>query len=162
MVVFRNGTIVSQKYVIIGGKGLKGVVYDRKSGKEIINFTAKEKYEITKLAKEGKQSLKYSDLLNNHNLLRFYTPKGFKPVDPSEFDYLTNYIQMENLRYRLKNKSTALITKHRRSTTSLYKTDAAELKGREYEITTIPESVSGNHLTEKENKSSKNHKKSYN
>ena len=160
--VFRNGTIVSQKYVIIGGKGLKGVVYDRKSGKEIINFTAKEKYEITKLAKEGKQSLKYSDLLNNHNLLRFYTPKGFKPVDPSEFDYLTNYIQMENLRYRLKNKSTALITKHRRSTTSLYKTDAAELKGREYEITTIPESVSGNHLTEKENKSSKNHKKSYN
>ena len=161
-VVFRNGTIVSQKYVIIGGKGLKGVVYDRKSGKQIINFTEQEKYEINKLAKEGKKSLKYSDLLNNHNLLRFYTPSGFKPVDPNEFDYLTNFKQMEDIRQQLKNKSTALISKHRKSTTGLYKTDAIELKGREEEITTIPESVSGNHLTEKKNKSSKKNKKSYN
>ena len=149
---FRNGTIVSQKYVIIGGKGLKGIVYDRKSGKQIINFTEQEKYEITKLAKEGKMSLKYSDLLNNHNLLRFYTPSGFKPVDPTQFDYLTNYRQMEELRQKLKNKSTALISKQRKSTTRLYKTDATELEGREDEITTIPESVSGNHLTEKRNK----------
>ncbi len=161
-VVFRNGTIVSQKYVIIGGKGLKGVVYDRKSGKQIINFTEQEKYEINELAKEGKKSLKYSDLLNNHNLLRFYTPSGFKPVDPNEFDYLTNFKQMENIRQQLKNKSTALISKHRKSTTGLYKTNAIELKGREEEITAIPESVSGNHLTEKKNKSSKKGKKSYN
>lgn len=161
-IVFRNGTIVSQKYVIIGGKGLKGTVYDRKSGKQIINFTEQERSEITRLAKEGKKSLKYSDLLNNHNLLRFYTPAGFKPVDPSRYDYLTNFQQMEQLRFDLKQKSAALISKRRKSTTSLYKTDAVELKNRQNEITKIPESVSGNHLTEKQNKSSKNQRKSYN
>lgn len=159
-VVFRNGTIVSQKYIIIGGKGKKGVVYDRKTGKQIINFTKKEEIEITKLAKKGKASLKYSDLLNNHNLLRFYTPNGFEPVDPTQFNYLTNFQQMEELQEKLKGKSTALISKRRSSSTSLYKTDAPELNGRKKEITEIPESVSGNHLVEKKNKSNKNTKKS--
>lgn len=161
-VVFRNGTIVSQKYVIIGGKGKKGVVYDRKTGKEIINYTKQEETEIAALAKKGRISLKYSDLLNNHNLLRFYTPEGFKPVNPDQYDYLTNFQQMENLRAKLKNKSTALISKRHKSTTNLYKTDAPELSGRQTEITEIPDSVSENHLEEKKNKSSKNKKKSYN
>lgn len=161
-IVFRNGTIVSQKYVIIGGKGQKGVVYDRQSGKQIINFTQQEKIEIAALAKKGKLSLKYSDLLNNHNLLRFYTPTGFKPVDPGQFDYLTNFQQMEEIREKLKGHSTALITKHHKSTTSLYKTDAAELSGRHEEITDIPDSVSGNHLVEKKNKPSKKSRKFYN
>ena len=161
-IVFRNGTIVSQKYVIIGGKGQKGVVYDRQSGKQIINFTPQEKIEIAALAKKGKLSLKYSDLLNNHNLLRFYTPTGFKPVDPGQFDYLTNFQQMEEIREKLKGHSTALITKHHKSTTNLYKTDAAELSGRHEEITDIPDSVSGNHLVEKKNKPSKKSRKFYN
>lgn len=161
-IVFRNGTIVSQKYVIIGGKGQKGVVYDRQSGKQIINFTQQEKIEIAALAKKGKLSLKYSDLLNNHNLLRFYTPTGFKPVDPGQFDYLTNFQQMEEIREKLKGHSTALITKHHKSTTSLYKTDAAELSGRHEEIMDIPDSVSGNHLVEKKNKPSKKSRKFYN
>ncbi|MDF7668490.1 LTA synthase family protein [Lactobacillus sp. ESL0703] len=161
-IVFRNGTIVSQKYVIIGAKGKKGLVYDRKTGKQIINFTKQEKEEIADLAKKAKQSLKYSDLLNNHNLLRFYTPKGFKPVNPNQFDYLTNFQQMEKIQNKLKKKSTALINVHHGSTTKLYKTDAPELKGRDEEITEIPESVRGNHLTEKKNKSSKNKKKAYN
>ncbi|WP_186277707.1 LTA synthase family protein [Lactobacillus sp. LL6] len=148
-IVFRNGTIVSGKYVIIGGKGIKGVVYDRKSGKQIINFTSQEKREITSLAKEAKQSLKYSDLLNNHNLLRFYTPIGFKPVDPAQFDYLTNYEQMIELRQKLKEKSTSLYSQHHGSTTSLYKTDAAELRGRQKEITEVPDTVKNNSLTNK-------------
>lgn len=161
-IVFRNGTIVSQKYIIIGSKGRKGVVYDRQSGKQIINFTKQEKVEIAELAKKGKLALRYSDLLNNHNLLRFYTPIGFKPVDPTQFDYFTNFQQMEQLRKKLKRHSTALITQHHRSTTKLYKTDAPELSGRQKEITDIPESVSGNHLIEKKNKPSKKIKKSYN
>lgn len=161
-IVFRNGTIVSQKYVIIGNKGKKGVVYDRKSGKQIINFTKQEEIEIADLAQKAKTSLRYSDLLNNHNLLRFYTPKGFKPVDPSKFDYLSNYQQMEKLREQLNKRSTALISQRGKSTTNLYKTDAPELNGRLDEITTIPDSVSGNHLVEKQNKSDKKTKKAYN
>lgn len=161
-IVFRNGTIVSQKYVIIGGKGKKGTVYDRISGKEIINYTEKENKEIAELAKKGKMALKYSDLLNNHNLLRFYTPKGFKPVDPGQFDYLSNFQQMEALRAKLKTKSTALISTHKRSTTRFYRTDAPELNGRHNEITEIPESVAENHLDKKKDNDSQKKKREYN
>lgn len=31
--------------------------------------------------------LKASDKLNNQNLLRFYTPEGFKAVDPKDYNY---------------------------------------------------------------------------
>lgn len=140
-IVFRNGTIVSQKYVIIGGKGIKGTVYNRKNGKQIINFTAQEKREIAALAKEAKKSLKYSDLLNNHNLLRFYTPTGFTPVNPNEYNYLTNFEQMLKLQQQLGSKSTSLYSQNHGSTTKLYKTDAAELKGRKSAITAIPKSI---------------------
>ncbi|WEV71471.1 LTA synthase family protein [Lactobacillus sp. ESL0785] len=161
-IVFRNGTIVSQKYIIIGAKGKKGTVYERRTGKQIINFTKQEKIEIAALAKKAKKSLKYSDLLNNHNLLRFYTPDGFSPVNPSQYDYLTNFQQMKRIQAKLGRKSTALISKRHKTTTNLYKTDAIELQGRKAEITTVPESVRDNHLSEKKNKSSQSSKKSYN
>ena len=143
-------------------QGKKGTVYDRISGKEIINYTEKENKEIAELAKKGKMALKYSDLLNNHNLLRFYTPKGFKPVDPGQFDYLSNFQQMEALRAKLKTKSTALISTHKHSTTRFYRTDAPELNGRHYEITEIPESVAENHLDKKRDNDSQKKKREYN
>ncbi|RHW54419.1 LTA synthase family protein [Lactobacillus bombicola] len=158
-IVFRNGTIISQKYIILGGKGIKGSVYERATGKQIINFTNQEKSEIALLTKKSKNSLKYSDLLNNHNLLRFYTPNGFKPVEVNNFNYLTNFQQMEGLLEILGTKSTALITKKHKTTTNLYETDAPELKERQAEISQVPESVSGNHLTEKNSKSNKYYKK---
>lgn len=143
-VVFRNGTIVSSKYVIVGAKGIKGTVYDRKNGKQIINFTPQEKKEIAELAKKGKNSLRYSDLLNNHNLLRFYTPKGFIPVDPDQFNYSENYQRMINIRQQLAGYSTSLYSRHHGSTTSLYKTDAPELKGRQEEIDQVSEVIKNN------------------
>lgn len=143
-VVFRNGTIVSSKYVIVGAKGIKGTVYDRKNGKQIINFTPQEKKEIAELAKKGKNSLRYSDLLNNHNLLRFYTPKGFIPVDPDQFNYSENYQRMINIRQQLAGHSTSLYSRHRGSTTSLYKTEAPELKGRQEEIDQVSEVIKNN------------------
>lgn len=143
-VVFRNGTIVSSKYVIVGAKGIKGTVYDRKNGKQIINFTPQEKKEIAELAKKGKDSLHYSDLLNNHNLLRFYTPKGFIPVDPDQFNYSENYQRMITIRQQLRGHSTSLYSRHRGSTTSLYKTEAPELKGRQEEIDQVSEVIKNN------------------
>ena len=148
-IVFRNGTIVSKRYIIIGNKGIKGVVYDRITGKQIINFTPEEKREIEKLSIEARQSLKYSDLLNNHNLLRFYTPHGFIPTAPSEFDYLTNFEQMVKLRRQFGTNSSSLYSKRNSSTTNLYKTDAVELKNRREEITQIPKNVQSNQLTDK-------------
>lgn len=143
-VVFRNGTIVSSKYVIVGAKGIKGTVYDRKNGKQIINFTPQEKKEIAELAKKGKDSLHYSDLLNNHNLLRFYTPKGFIPVDPDQFNYSENYQRMITIRQQLEGHSTSLYSRHHGSTTGLYRTSAPELKGRQEEIDQVSEEVKNN------------------
>lgn len=143
-VVFRNGTIVSSKYVIVGAKGIKGTVYDRKNGKQIINFTPQEKKEIAELAKKGKDSLHYSDLLNNHNLLRFYTPKGFIPVYPDQFNYSENYQRMITIRQQLGGYSTSLYSRHHGSTTGLYRTEAPELKGRQEEIDQVSEVIKNN------------------
>lgn len=147
-IVFRNGTIVSQRYVIVGNKGIKGTVYNRVNGRQILHFSPKEKEEITQLAKLGHNSLKYSDLLNNHNLLRFYIPAGFKPVNPDQYDYLTNYSQMIKLRDQLGKRSTSLYSERHHSTTKLYKTDATQLHNRETEITQVPENVLKNQLTD--------------
>ena len=155
-IVFRNGTIVSQRYVIIGGKGIKGTVYDRVSGKQIINFTPEEKKEIKELSIKAKNSLKYSDLLNNRNLLRFYTPVGFVPTNPNQFDYLTNYQQMLRIENELGKSSTSLFSRNNnKSTTKLYKTDATELKNRLNEINDVPETVRNNQLDDEKSKTSK-------
>lgn len=148
-IVFRNGTIISQKYVIIGGKGIKGTVYDRASGKQILHYTAQEKKEITELSIKARNSLKFSDLLNNHNLLRYYTPAGFEPADPSRYDYLTNYQQMLDLRAKLGRNSTSLYSKRKTSSTKLYRTDAPQLKNRQTEITQVPKNVRDNNLENK-------------
>lgn len=154
-VVFRNGTIVSQKYIILGNKGIKGTVYNRTNGRQIVNFTQEEIREITELSKKARASLKDSDLLNSHNLLRFYTPVGFTPVDPAQFDYLTNYQQMVTVRKKLGKGSTSVYSHHHGSTIKLYRTDAPELIGRENEITDIPENVLANQLTNKNSKKNK-------
>ncbi|KRM37275.1 sulfatase domain protein [Lactobacillus hamsteri DSM 5661 = JCM 6256] len=153
--VFRNGTIVSDKYIIVGGKGIKGTVYDRANGKQIINFTPIEKKEIAELSKKAKKSLKYSDLLNNHNLLRFYTPVGFVPTNPNQFDYLTNYQQMIQLEQQLGKRSTSLYSQKHKSTSSLYQTDAPQLKNRRTEITQVPKNVLDNKLTTKKSDKAK-------
>lgn len=155
-IVFRNGTIVSSRYIIVGAKGIKGTVYDRVSGKQIINFTPQEKKEISELAQKAKASLHYSDLLNNHNLLRFYTPTGFVPTDPTQFDYSVNYQKMIAIRNELAGNSTSLYSRHRGTTTNLYRTDAAELKDRKQEITQVPDSVKNIKENTKNKNSSEN------
>lgn len=150
-VVFRNGTIVSEKYVIIGGKGIKGTVYDRRNGREILNYTDQEKKEISYLEKEAKQALKDSDLLNNKNLLRYYTPAGFIPVDPSSYDYLSNYQRMTKILAQLGQNDNSLYYLHHGSTTDLYSTDAIQLRNRKQEIDQIPDNVRSNELENKNN-----------
>lgn len=139
IVVFRNGTVITPTYTLIGGKTTKGNVYDSKTSKALTSFTQKQKAAIKKISVYAKQSLALSDSLNNKNLLRYYTPKGFTPVTPT-FDYSNNYQQMMDMIASLGNKSTALYSQ-KGSTTKLYKTDASELVGRESEITKVPESV---------------------
>lgn len=139
IVVFRNGTIVTPKYVIIGNKGIKGTVYDNKTGEKITKFTKSQKEEIQSLADYGHELLHNSDLVNNRNLLRFYTPKGFIPDNPSQFDYNLNYVKMMQVTRELGNRSTSLYSQHKGTTTDLYVTDAPE--STKEDITNFPENV---------------------
>ncbi len=139
VVVFRNGTIVTPDYVIIGNKGIKGTIYDNHNGEKMTTFTDKQRQQIKELANYAKQLLHDSDLLNNRNLLRFYTPNGFIPVDPGQFNYSLNYQKMLQISKELSNKSTSLFSQHKSSKTNLYNTDAVE--SNRDEIDTVPDNI---------------------
>ncbi len=79
LVPFRNGEFVSPTITSIDGK-----FYDSATGlpleEEQLN-EAKEYHEIVE------HKLALSDQVVNGDLLRFYTPENFTPVDRSEYDY---------------------------------------------------------------------------
>lgn len=77
VVAFRNGDFVSPTVNSISGK-----YYDSTTGKPIEKNTEIEQYEEI-----VKTKLDFSDKVVYGDLLRFYTPEGFKPVDPSQYNY---------------------------------------------------------------------------
>lgn len=77
IVPFRNGDFVSPEVVYTGGK-----YYDSATGTEI---EATE--EVEQLKEIAEMKLSYSDKLVEGDLLRFYTPQDFTPVDRSKYDY---------------------------------------------------------------------------
>ncbi|WP_025729295.1 LTA synthase family protein [Heyndrickxia ginsengihumi] len=93
IVPFRNGDFVTNKYTSVSG-----VLYDNKTGQRV----------DTKLGKKDnsfvKQELSLSDKVVYDDLLRFYTPKGFKPINRNDFDYTKDQTNMSDLP-RTKNES---------------------------------------------------------
>jgi lipoteichoic acid synthase len=79
IVPFRNGDFVSPTIDSINEK-----FYDNKTGLPLddsqLNFA-------DTIKKEVDRKLELSDKVVNGDLLRFYTPKGYTPVDPSQFNY---------------------------------------------------------------------------
>lgn len=141
-VVFRNGTILTPKYIITNTKNATPTIYDAKTGQKLDTLSKSQLKEIKKLIAFGLKDLKMSDLLNNRNLLRFYTPKGFVPVTPTQFDYKTNYQQLLHERKIFGDKNTSIYARNNNSSlTDDYQTDAPELKDRQDEISTVPQQV---------------------
>ncbi|MGK0607186.1 LTA synthase family protein [Enterococcus gilvus] len=85
VVAFRNGNFVTPNYSEINGE-----TYD-KTGKKIDNKSEKLQTKIKKDSEWVKKSLSLSDKLNQENLLRFYTPNGFKPVNSNSYNYNSNF-----------------------------------------------------------------------
>ncbi|WP_410982906.1 LTA synthase family protein [Bacillus cereus] len=77
VVAFRNGNYVSPSVTALNGK-----YYDTNTGNSV---------EVTDEIKQNEQmvqqTLKFSDQVVNGDLLRFYTPEGFTPVDRSKYNY---------------------------------------------------------------------------
>lgn len=77
VVPFRNGDFISKDVTAINGK-----FYNTLTGEEI-----EVTEQITQEAELVQRKLQLSDKVINQDLLRFYTPAGFTPVDPSQYDY---------------------------------------------------------------------------
>jgi lipoteichoic acid synthase len=79
VVPFRNGDFVAPNFTYFGGK-----YYDSNTGTEI----EMDKLEEAKKYQEiVEQKLALSDKVVNGDLLRFYTPEGYTPVDRSQYNY---------------------------------------------------------------------------
>ncbi|MDO1605038.1 LTA synthase family protein [Lactobacillus sp. YT155] len=129
-VIFRNKDIINKDFTIINNKSGSLNIYDNRTGLLIEKPSKKLLKRIEKIQKDKEQALTLSDKVNNMNLLRFYTPNGFTPVNPENYDYFNQVQQMEKIRNRLKLKSTSVFSRNNdKSTTSDYQTDAVELNG---------------------------------
>jgi lipoteichoic acid synthase len=79
VIPFRNGDFVSSKYTLADGK-----FYDSTTG----DFITEDQIEEAKKYQDMvKRKLDLSDKVVNGDLLRFYTPKGFEPVDRERYNY---------------------------------------------------------------------------
>lgn len=81
LVAFRNGDFISPTVTSVNG-----IFYDTATGVEI--GEDQEKFaEATKDQQIVEHKLSLSDKVVNEDLLRFYTPKGFTPVNRSKYHY---------------------------------------------------------------------------
>lgn len=78
LVVFRNGDFVTPEYTYTGGK-----FYDNATGEEIPKPENGDE-----LIADAEQKLYLSDQVVQKDLLRFYTPEGFTPIDRNDYQYL--------------------------------------------------------------------------
>ncbi|WP_338208715.1 LTA synthase family protein [Lactiplantibacillus paraxiangfangensis] len=120
-VAFRNRDFVTPKYTVLNDK-----IYSNETGEQVDATEAVQK-QVDADQKKVNKELSLSDSLNNKNLLRFYTPKGFKKVDAAKYNYADGLEKEIELQNNLKNGSTSLYSKNgNKSTESLYRTDAPE------------------------------------
>ncbi|ASV69906.1 LTA synthase family protein [Cytobacillus sp. FSL W7-1323] len=80
LIPFRNGDFVSPTITAIGGK-----YYDSNTGELIEDEEVIAKGD--EMNENVEQKLAYSDKVVNADLLRFYEPENFTPVNRSDYDY---------------------------------------------------------------------------
>jgi lipoteichoic acid synthase len=85
-VAFRNGDFVSSNVIQSGDK-----CYSVATGTLAANQKA-----CTSISNKVKNELQMSDMMVNQDLLRFYHPKGFKPINPNDYQYLGPKVKNES------------------------------------------------------------------
>lgn len=120
-VAFRNNDFVSPKY-----SSISGTIYNNSTGKPA-KLTKAEKKKVKKQQELVSKELRLSDSLNEKNLLRFYTPKGFKKVNPKDYNYSNGLKKAKAIEKKKGNKSTSIYSENgNKSTINDYSTDAPE------------------------------------
>ncbi|MQS76444.1 LTA synthase family protein [Companilactobacillus halodurans] len=131
LVAFRNKNFITPNYTVLKDSDGNPEVYKNKTGELVDldkNPTLKKK--VAKWQNKVDKELNLSDTINNKNLLRFYTPTGFTPIDPKDYGYQNEIQKLVRERNSLGLKSTSVYSQNNnKTTTNLYNTDAPELNG---------------------------------
>lgn len=123
-VAFRNDNFVTPNYTVIGN-----TIYQNGTGDVVTHPSADVKKDLQEKSNQVTHELSLSDSLNNKNLLRFYVPNGFTPVNPKEYDYQNDFYKLIQTEKKLQQRSTSLWSRNQdHSTIDDYDSDAPELK----------------------------------
>lgn len=121
VVALRNQDFVTPKYTSISGK-----IYLNSTGK-LAKLTKQEKKQLRADQKKVSEELALSDSLNEKNLLRFYHPKGFRAVNPKDYNYANGLKKEKQIEKSKGIQSTSIFSKNNnKTTTDSYSTDAPE------------------------------------
>ena len=128
-VAFRNENFITPHYTVIGN-----TIYENGTGNVVTHPTDEVKEKIDQAQKKVSEKLALSDSLNNQNLLRFYVPEGFTPVNPADYNYKNCYGRLLDLEKTLGNNSRSLWHQNGdKSTLNDYETDAPEVDNSDFE-----------------------------
>lgn len=121
VVALRNQDFVTPKYTSISCK-----IYLNSTGK-LAKLTKQEKKQLRADQKKVSEELALSDSLNEKNLLRFYHPKGFKTVNPKDYNYANGLKKEKKIEKSKGIQSTSIFSKNNdKTTTDSYSTNAPE------------------------------------
>lgn len=121
VVALRNQDFVTPKYTSISGK-----IYLNSTGK-LAKLTKQEKKQLRADQKKVSEELALSDSLNEKNLLRFYHPKGFKTVNPKDYNYANGLKKEKQIEKSKGIQSTSIFSKNNdKTSTDSYSTNAPE------------------------------------
>ncbi|WLC58523.1 LTA synthase family protein [Leuconostoc carnosum] len=124
VVAFRNKDWITPTYASLSGR-----YWSVKTNEIIVKPSASLQKKFDDIQSSVNKKLAMSDNLNQKNLLRFYTPKKFKPIDADKFNYskIATQNRLTKQNKSLGQDSKSLLAKNgNKSTLSQYVTDAPE------------------------------------
>ncbi|GEK28305.1 LTA synthase family protein [Furfurilactobacillus siliginis] len=121
IVPFRDGNFVTPQFTKVGGQ-----VYDTATGK-LMNLSANQKERVGDDQDHVNKVLSLSDKIMTKDLLRFYTPTGFKKVDVGDYDYSVKATKARLKREQEENPTSVQSKNNGKSTVKDFQTDAPEL-----------------------------------
>ena len=127
-VALRNRGFVTP--TIIKPSGTSKVYYDTNTGNPIV-LNAQQQLQVNSIQEKVDTMLDMSDTLNTEDLLRFYTPAGFTPVQSNKYSYTVSETKkrLADEQDSLNARSTSLLSQHGGQTTlGLFKTNDKNLE----------------------------------
>ncbi len=140
VVAQRNHNFITPKYTVISGTPYVNNGTD--AGREATNLTANTKKQLARDQKKVNKTLSLSDMLASENLLRFYTPNGFTPVNGDDTDFSTSLKRMLTIEQNAGAASTSQYSQDDdKDTAADYESDSPELAKNRSILTTYPSDV---------------------